>query len=154
MQALVPDAAVLVGIVMDAVEDGGWWIGVGIGSVERPLGATSRESRGAAFWLAREALNKAKSQRATRPFHLRGESVDAVKDLNAALHAIGFIVLRRTRRQREGAVQFRDGLSVRQIAHRKSVTPQAVRALLQAGGAEEELELRELAVTLAARALT
>ncbi|HYM54475.1 MAG TPA: SatD family protein [Solirubrobacteraceae bacterium] len=153
MQALTDSPTALVEIVMEAVEDGGWWVGVGLGGVERPLGATVRESRGPAFWLAREALDKAKNQRATRAFVVRGESAEATRDLTACLHALGFIVLRRTRRQRGAAVLFRDGTSIAEIADQWSVTQQAVRQLLQAAGAEEEHELRELATGLAARAL-
>ena len=153
MQALTDSPTALVQIVMEVIEDGGWWVGVGIGGVERPLGATARESRGAAFWLAREALDKAKNQRATRAFVVRGESIETTRDLTACLHALGFIVLRRTRRQREVALLFRVESSIAEIAQQWSVTQQAVRRLLQAAGAEEERELRELAIGLAARAL-
>jgi hypothetical protein len=153
MQALTDDPQALVGIVMDAVEDRGWWIGVGVGNVERPLGKTARESRGSAFWLAREALRKTKGQRATRSFVLRSERSETVDDLGACLHALAFIVLRRTRSQREVAILFRGGSNVAQIAGRRGVTPQAARQLLLAAGAEEEIELRGLAAGLAARAL-
>lgn len=152
MQALTGDPDAFVGIVMDAVEDGGWWVGAGLGDVEQPLGETTRESRGEPFWLAREALVKAKSQRATRPFAVRGEGV-GVKELNACLDALAFVVLRRTAGQANVAGAFRSGLTVAQIAKRRSVTVQAVYAVLQAAGAEEEAGLRKVAITLASRAL-
>ncbi|MFI4990481.1 MAG: SatD family protein [Solirubrobacterales bacterium] len=153
MQGVTSSPAALVRILVDAVEDGGWWVGVGIGSIERPLGRTSRESRGPAFWLAREALEKAKSQRAGRAFALRGEPPVDTANLSACLHALGFIIVRRTKRQSEVAQCAREGLSVAEIANRSSVTPQAIRRLLLASGAEEEWELGGFAVEIASSAL-
>ncbi|HSZ14473.1 MAG TPA: SatD family protein [Solirubrobacteraceae bacterium] len=153
MQALTNDPSALVGVIMEAVEDGGWWVGVGLGNVEHPLGITTRESRGTAFWLAREALDRAKARRATRPLVLRAEEPEGAKDLDASLHALGFILSRRTRRQREVAMLFRDDWKVDQIATEWAVKQQAVRQLLQAAGAEEEHEMRQLACRLAATVL-
>ena len=153
MQGLTSSSVALVQILMDALEDGGWRVGVGIGSIERPLGRTSRESRGPAFWLAREALEKAKNQRAGRAFALRGEPPVDTADLGACLHALGFIIVRRTKRQSEVAQCTREGLSVAEIADRSAVTPQAIRRLLLASGAEEEGELRRFSIEIAGRAL-
>jgi DNA-binding NarL/FixJ family response regulator len=153
MQALTSSPEALVGIIREAVQDKGWWLGVGIGEVEEPLGYSSRESRGEAFWLARTALEKAKSQRAVRPFVLRSHSPETVDALAACLHALSFLVLRRTARQTEVANARRDGMSVGEIAERRSVTVQGVYELLQAAGVEEEAELGRLAVQLAGAAL-
>jgi hypothetical protein len=153
MQALTSSPAALVGIVQEAVRDQGWWLGVGIGEVEEPLGYNARESRGEAFWLARAALEKAKNQRAARPFVLRSHSPETLDALAACLHALAFVVLRRTDRQAEVADARRAGMSVSEIAEGRSVTVQGVYELLQAAGAEEEAELGRLAVQLAGTAL-
>ena len=153
MQALTKDAEAFVQIVMAVAQDGGWWAGIGIGEVERPLGVTARESRGPAFWLARDALAKAKNQRTMRSFVLFGEPAESVTNLSACMHALGFVLLRRTRRQCATADLFRGGLSVGLIAERQGVTQQAVRGLLQAAGAQEERELRALAASLASQVL-
>jgi hypothetical protein len=153
MQAVTSSSTALVGVIQDAVIDRGWWIGIGIGDVERPLGATSRESRGEAFWLARGALEKAKAQRASRPLVLRAQPPERLDELVACLHAYVFIVLRRTKRQAEAAEAVRAGRSVSEIAGQRSVTVQAVYEVLQAAGTEEEAELGRLAVQLASPAL-
>lgn len=41
------------------LRDGGWHIGVGLGTVEHPLPATSREGRGSGFLAARSAVEAA-----------------------------------------------------------------------------------------------
>jgi hypothetical protein len=154
MQALTASPTALVNIVVEAIEDGGWWTGAGIGNVEQPLGATTRDSRGEAFWLARKALEKAKAQRGKRPFALRSETPATTRDLSACLNGLAFIILRRTTRQREAATLMRQGATAMEIAERHSVTPQSVRQLLQSAGADEERELRELAERIAKRALS
>jgi hypothetical protein len=153
MQALTSSPAALVGLVTEAVKDEGWWIGVGIGDIEHPLGPTARDSRGEAFWLARGALEKAKGQRAARPFVMRSRSPENIDRLVACLHALVFVILRRTKRQTEVADASRAGYGVAEIAEQRSVTVQGVYALLQAAGAEEEKELSQLAVQLAESAL-
>jgi hypothetical protein len=153
MQGLTNSSSALIEIVLEAVEDGGWWVGIGIGPVERPLGITSRESSGEAFWLAREALERSKSQRATRPFALRAAQSVSARNLTTCLHVLTFMVLRRTTRQKEVALRAREGLSVAEIAEQWSVTEQAVRQLLLAAGVNEEQELRVLAIDVASGAL-
>lgn len=55
------------------LRDGGWHVGIGLGTVELPLPPTSREGRGSAFVAARSAVEAAGSA-PSRP-RVRGEGV-------------------------------------------------------------------------------
>lgn len=72
-----------------------WHVGIGIGTVEQPLPSDSREARGAAYVLARQALEQA----GRSPVVLaEGFAADAapLADLNATLGLVWFIWNRRT----------------------------------------------------------
>jgi hypothetical protein len=151
MQGVVDDPEAIVAIALGAVADGGWWTGIGFGGVEIAPGANARDSRGEAFWNAREAVEAAKHQRPRRPVVVRGPT-QAAEDLNSCLAALSFIVRRRTRRQQAVAGLYGVATQVA-IAQDLGVSQQAVSGLVDAAGVTEELELRRLAVRLAEAAL-
>jgi hypothetical protein len=55
-------AQLAVDIALHLLRDQGWSIGIGVGSVEGPLPAVSREARGFAFYRARDAVERAKAR--------------------------------------------------------------------------------------------
>lgn len=60
LQGVVSDGRGTVGVVTRLIRLGGWRVGVGIGAVELPLPASTREARGPAFIAARTAVEAAR----------------------------------------------------------------------------------------------
>jgi hypothetical protein len=151
MQALIGTGHALVAIARRCLEDGGWWIGVGIGPVEEPLGATARDSRGPAFWAAREAVNLAQKRSGgpPGPVAVVGEPPRLAESIEAALSAVAYIVSRRTDRQREAVAAARRDASVRTVAGELDVTASAASQLLRLAGFEEQRRLERLVANLA-----
>lgn len=63
IQGVISDPDALVSAVLIALRAGEWHIGIGIGAIDSPLPNSTREGRGPAFILAREAVDAAKSSR-------------------------------------------------------------------------------------------
>lgn len=59
VQLLLDDPAAVVETVEAATRLGGWWVGVGVGSVELPLPHSTRAARGPAYLAARRAVERA-----------------------------------------------------------------------------------------------
>ncbi|WP_455605090.1 hypothetical protein [Cellulosimicrobium funkei] len=72
VQGVLDDPEAVVEVVLDLLRDGGWSVGLGVGPVDEPLPAVSREASGTAFVRAREAVEQAKSRAATAPGAVRG----------------------------------------------------------------------------------
>lgn len=151
MQGVVLTGDDLAAVVARCLEDGGWWIGIGIGTVETSSGRTAREGRGPAFWNAREALQRAHKRRGGTPGPVAviGELPVAAENLEAALSALAFIVMRRTARQREAVALARKTRGLRAIAGRLGVSVSAVSQLLRTAGFEEQRRVEALAARLA-----
>lgn len=146
MQAVLGDGSVG-GIVREMLVSDQWWIGFGLGTVETPLPEDTREGRGPAFWLAREAIEMAKSQRATRPLAvLDGGDGEAAVRLEECLAALAYVINRRSPSQQTTAREYsKTGGSIREIAKRLSISVQGARKNVIAAGCEEESGLVSLA---------
>lgn len=157
MQAVLASEHGLYPVAAFALKEHEWWLGVGFGEVERPLGPTARDSRGSAFWAGRAAVGDAKNKhKAPRGLAVVSGSdrwTETAQDLDAALNALGFIIDSRTARQWEAVEWSAQGLSGAATAERLGVTPQASSQLLQAAGVEEERRLKVLIEHTARRAL-
>ncbi|WP_020015417.1 hypothetical protein [Promicromonospora sukumoe] len=55
-------AQLAVDLTLHLLRDQGWSVGIGVGQVEGPLPAVSREARGFAFYRARDAVERAKTR--------------------------------------------------------------------------------------------
>jgi SatD family protein len=152
MQGVVATGEGLAAVVDRCLEAGDWWIGIGIGRIDSPVGATARESRGSAFWHAREAVLLAHKQKggAPGPAAVVGEPQRAVDDLAAALSALAFIVAGRTERQRQAIEAARGTQGLRAVAKRLDISVSAVSQLLRAAGYREQERLHGLVSRLAA----
>lgn len=150
IQMLTADAAAALSIIIDLFRADHWSVGLGIGSVEMPLGSSTRASTGEAFYAARDAVEKAKSSQirfAAEP----GQRTDAqlVADAEALIGILLLVLERRT----EGGWQIHDllaeGLSQAQAAERVGITPGAVSLRVRTAG----LKLQDAAVSALTRML-
>lgn len=146
MQALVEDASTLVEIVLRATRANEWWVGVGLGEIERPIGETARDSRGAAFVSARVAVEAAK--RRASGCAVKGEPDKLATGLEDCLALLLFIRRTRTDRGWESVDLAATGLGGPEIGHELGISKQAVSQRLRAAGYAEELRGRELATSL------
>ncbi len=120
--------------------------------MEEPLPDDTREGRGPAFWSAREAVAKAKSQRASRPLSVRGAdgAGETAARLDECLGALAFIISRRTEAQRRVAEAWQEAGSVQEVAEKLGISVQGARQRILAAGCEEEDDLVRLAARIAA----
>jgi hypothetical protein len=159
MQALVLEAEAVLATALHVVQDRGWWLGIGIGDVERPLGDTAPESRGPAFVAARAAIEASKKKRRSpRGLAVAGAEGDAeaqrvAEDLDAGLNALAYILDGRTARQHEAVRLAERGLRGVEIAAELGVTQQTVSQVLRDAGFEEQRRLMGLVTRIADRAL-
>lgn len=127
-----------------------WSIGLGVGAVDRPLGSSTRASRGEAFYAARDAVEQAKSSQ-VRFAAAAGDHTDDILTRDAA--ALIALLLLMLERRTAGGWEIHDllaaGLSQAQAAERVGVTPGAVSLRVRTAG----LKLQDAAVDALVRML-
>lgn len=96
VQMVLDDPRSTLVVVLEILRMGGWWIGLGIGSVNHPLPDHTREAAGPAFVHARGAVERAKTKAAAVPLAVVGGVVERATDVEAMLRLLGAIVERRT----------------------------------------------------------
>ena len=137
LQLLVTTGADALEICLRLDREGGWSVGVGVGSVNLPLGAGVRESAGGAFIAARAAVDRAK-RRSTRLAIEHEHSPEAAGDAEAL---IDLLLILRARRSSEGW-ELHDLLAgsgtQAEAAARLGITPQAASKRAQAAGLRAE----------------
>ncbi len=141
----VVDAALLL------ARDGRWSIGIGIGTVEEPLPATTRAGRGPAFMNARDAVEAAK--RRPQRIAVAGPAAQAAADAQAVLTLLVALLQRRSEAAWEAADLVAAGMSMTEAAAKLGVTRQAVGQRLAAGMWHQEQDARPAAARLLAAAL-
>lgn len=149
-QGVVADPAALVDLGVGLLRADGWHIGLGIGTVDEPLPASTRAGRGPAFVRARQAVNRAK----TAPHRIsvvgaddyRAEHVETVFWLLAA------VLARRSERGWEVADLLAQGRTRGDVAETLGISPSAVSQRAQAAGVVEEQRARALLAHLLAAA--
>lgn len=151
MQGVVATGEGLASVARQCLETGGWWIGIGVGPIDEPSGKTARETRGQAFWHAREAVERARKHKggSPGPIAVIGEPVEVAEQLEAALSAVAFIVKRRTARQRAAVDLARTTSGLQPVASALGVSVSAVSQLLRTAGLEEQTRLERLVASLA-----
>lgn len=151
-QVVLDRADQVVALVLTLHRAAHWSIGLGIGSVDRPLPATTRAASGEAYFAARRAVDSAK-QRPSR-FSLDPDSpagpFPAVADLQALIDPLLHLHDSRTEPGWEVVDLLEAGLTQREAAERLSITPQAVSLRARAASARIDAPAR----TAIARALT
>lgn len=153
LQGATIAASAVVEILLGGVKTGGWWLGVGIGSVESPLQKTAARSRGTAFYNARDAVEAAKKSR--HGFAVRTEESMLAADIQTVLELLAFLIRRRGRdRDRWRAVEMAmAGASTVQIGKALGITQQAASKRLLNAGVHEEMAGRRLAESMIEEAI-
>ena len=101
VQGVASSAGVVVSAVLAVLRQGGWSVGIGVGSVGLPLPGTSREAGGDAFVAARTAVDRAKKTGDRPPLAVAVAetapgAASAAADAEAVLVLIARLVCART----------------------------------------------------------
>ncbi len=135
--------------MLDLLRDGGWSVGLGVGPVDEPLPAVSREASGTAFVLAREAVEQAKSRAATAPVAVRGEPASRAAEVEALLRLLAAVADRRTAPGWEAVDALaRVGGTQKDVARALGVSEQAVSQRLRTALWPEEAAVRPVVARL------
>ena len=130
VQALLASPSDVLNSVLALVRLGGWRIGIGVGEVETPLPASTREARGAAYVAAREAIGRADSTPARLAVEMSAglgdEQVEAGMDAETVLWLVAGIVEGRSAAAWEALDLDRDGLTQAEIGRRLGISQSAV----------------------------
>jgi hypothetical protein len=94
-QGIPASAEAAIEAALLCLRQGGWYVGLGIGGIERPLPANPREGRGSAFVAARTAVERAKKTGDRAPLAVEGPPGAA--EAEGVLTLIGRHVMHRTR---------------------------------------------------------
>ena len=151
VQAVLDDADLAVDLALTVLRRGGWSVGIGAGPVDELLPASARAGSGAAFVLARAAVERAKSRARVVPIAVAGSDAPAAADAEAVLTLVAAIGERRTPAGWEVIDRVREpGAGARQedVAKRLGISQQAVSQRLRAALWAEELGARPLAARL------
>jgi hypothetical protein len=148
IQGVVTDAASLLGVLRHAGRDGGWSIGIGIGTVE--LHAESvHSSTGEAFFRARAAVDRAKRV----PWRVGVEGDEWAAELERATALWLSLLARRTGAGWQVVDLGERGLSTAEIAKQLAVTEQAITKRLRTAEWRLDLEGRALVLRMGELAL-
>lgn len=152
VQILLSSAETAVDLSIRLVRGDHWAVGIGAGSVERPLGPSARESSGEAFYLARTAVERAKGRGEPSPVVVEGADGGAAASATAVVQLLASAVRRRSDGGQQAVALKLQGMTQTSIAAELAVSPQAVSKRLQAAMAEEELRVRPVIAELLHRA--
>jgi len=144
MQGVANDAGWLVDLVLRETREARWWIGIGVGPFDPPLGRSARDSRGLAFYRAREAVERAK--RAPWGFAFSGAGL--VGQAEDCLALTSFVVRTRTERQHEAVECYREVGQANEAAARLGISPPSMSERLRGAGLMEEDAGRRVAAYL------
>ncbi|WP_454048529.1 hypothetical protein [Cellulomonas sp. Marseille-Q8402] len=150
VQGVLADPDLVVALALHLVRIGGWSIGIGVGGVDTPLPASSREASGSAFIHAREAVDAAKSRSRGVPLAVRGERPDVAAEAEAVLTLLGAVVARRTPAGWSVVDRMTAGAAPRQedVAADLGISQQAVSERLRTALWFEEVAARPAAARL------
>lgn len=145
IQGVLDGPRSVVEAALRALRTGQWYVGIGIGGVDQPLPSSPREGSGAAFILARHAVDRAKKTGERVPLAVEAavapEPGGHAPAAEAVLVLVGGLVRGRT------AAEWRVLDALDRIANRRQVaaakmlgiSPQAVsKAILRSGWQEEQ----------------
>jgi hypothetical protein len=139
-QGLLDQEVSVVDVILILMREAHWHIGLGIGSVEKPLTSDDpRSARGPAFLAARTAVERAKLE----PSHLAVAAldgpIDETTDVQTVFRLVEGLLDRRTEAGWQAVDLLRSGQTRGQVATQLQISRQAVGQRLQAAqwGLEE-----------------
>lgn len=152
VQGVTADAGVAVEAALRALRDGHWSVGIGIGAVDTPLPAGTREAAGPAFVAARDAVDRAKKTGDRPPVAVTGPAGAAAAE--SVLVLIGRLIRDRTAEQWRILEHVEPGTwGAQSAAARKlGISPQSVGKTIARAGWQEEWAARPAAALLLAGA--
>ena len=133
VQLVVSNGASAVEVVEISTRLGGWTVGIGVGDIEEPLPASTREARRPAFLSAREAVERAKRSPG-RVGVTGGADPYAAERSESALWLLVAVQGRRTARGWQVVDAVRRAGSQRAAAEELGVSVQSVSQVLRAAG--------------------
>lgn len=148
IQGVIADPDAVVEVVARVLREQDWYIGIGVGDVDLPLPASSREASGNAFVAAREAVDAAKKTGERVPLSVRtvvgSDWADAAE---AVLVLCGDLVRRRSQAEWRvlDALKTSPNSTQKQVAAHLGISPQAVSKAIVRSGHHEELNGRKAA---------
>ncbi|WP_203566518.1 transposase [Aestuariimicrobium ganziense] len=151
VQGLVRSASSVVEAVMRLSRLGDWRIGLGLGEVDQPLPGTTREARGPAYLLAREAVERSRSVAAE--LRLLGPDVtagayDRVQAAETVLWLLRTVWGRRTPQGWEVAQMLEHANTAADVAAELGISPSAVSQRSARAHIVEDRRGRELAISM------
>ncbi len=151
-QGVLARADDVVDAVLLCLRAGGWYVGVGVGTVEQPFPASPREGRGSAFVAARRAVDRAKKTGERAPLAIDGPEPAA--EAEGVLALLGRIVMGRSEAEWRILDLLQPGERGTQtaVAHSLGISPQAVSKAAARAAWQEELAVRPAAARLLALA--
>lgn len=155
IQALLGRGEDVVAACRRLLRDQEWHVGIGVGPVELPLPASTREARGEAFIRAREAVEEAKSLTPSLRVLGGNRSDEGARDADVVLRLLASMWTRRTAAGWDAvdaveATRDEGGTHqpLRDVAQRLAITPQALSQRLQTASWQLEVEALPLAARL------
>ena len=168
LQGVLGDAGQVVDVALQALRDGHWYVGIGIGHVQLAPGTSPREGSGSAFVAARKAVELAKGATGQVPLSVVSGTMgrgDASRDFQegsmAAAHAQAVLRLLGRLVQQRSPAQWRvvDRLRAlqggagkhggqKQVAGELGITEQSVSRTVLRSGWQEEWAARPAAAML------
>ena len=155
-QGVLERASDVVDVVMRCLRARDWYVGVGIGEVERPLPASPREGRGSAFVAARTAVDRAKKTGERAPVAVEASSRGGAAALAAEAEGVLALLGRHVMNRSEAEWRILDLLepgtrgSQTAVARVLDITPQAVSKAAARAAWHEEHAVRPAASRLLA----
>lgn len=143
---MLSEGRTTIDVIVELLRADSWYIGLGIGEVAEPLPRSTRAGSGAAFVLAREAVNRAKSS----PHHVNVVGTDSrrAEQVETVLWLMASVLRRRSERGWAVADLLAEGLTRREIGVKLGISQSAVTQRAQAAGFAEEQRGRVLAADL------
>ncbi|MHA7145906.1 MarR family transcriptional regulator [Arthrobacter sp. TmT3-37] len=147
-QGVIAGADDVVEAVMLCLRAGGWYVGIGIGTVERPFPASPREGRGSAFVAARKAVDRAKKTGDRAPLAVEGP--DGAGEAEGVLALLGRHVMGRSDAEWRILDLLHPGERGTQtaVARTLGISPQAVSKAAARAAWHEEQAVRPAAARL------
>lgn len=152
VQGLCDAPETAVDLVREIAQDGRWWVGVGMGEVERPIPKSVRASRGSALVAARAAVERATKAPAGVAVEAgAGLDPEAVRDVETALQQLARLVADRSAEGKEAVRAMQRFSTQVEAAQELHISAQAMSSRLSVARWGEEARLRELAIRLMSR---